>query len=393
MKDLKNLEMESEDEHLIEGNPEIIIPFDPNKIRIATYPFTIGQIMDRLENNEIQLNTEFQRLPNLWKNDQKSRLIESILLRLPIPNFYFDGDDDNNWQVVDGLQRIGSLMSFIENEMPLIGLQFLKNLEGLTYKQLPRDLQRRIQTFPISVNVIERGTPEQVKYHIFSRINQGGTPLTAQEIRHALHQGNGNGSELVEQLVRGEDWKDPQGLIKMKKATPEGIAFVKATHGTVKKDRMNDREYAARFVSFYLLGYTAYEPDLNSFLNKGMTQVKAIDTLKVKRLKSDFHNAMELSYAVFGDYAFRKQEYKDSSKSPINKALFEVISVSFAKLKVDDREKILKGKNKFATLFRGLFRKADGIFFDSVSTGTAIKEKVLIRHTEFQKMLQKFLHG
>ena len=109
----------------------IDVPFDPNQINVSSPPMNVGDIIDRLENGEIMLDTEFQRLPDLWDNVKKSRFIESLLLKLPIPKFYFDGQDDNKWRVIDGLQRISTFKSFIkEKTMRLQGLEFLKELRA-----------------------------------------------------------------------------------------------------------------------------------------------------------------------------------------------------------------------------------------------------------------------
>ena len=103
-------------------NVAIDMPFDPNQIRVVSPSINVGDIIDMLENGEIMLDTEFQRLPDLWDDVKKSRFIESLLLKLPIPKFYFDGQDDNKWRVIDGLQRISSFKSFMRGKMPLKGL-------------------------------------------------------------------------------------------------------------------------------------------------------------------------------------------------------------------------------------------------------------------------------
>ncbi|MDR1120469.1 MAG: DUF262 domain-containing protein, partial [Dysgonamonadaceae bacterium] len=108
---------EIDNEEIVEAekNEDVVIdvPFNPNDIKVQTQPLTLGDILERLEYKEIKLYSEFQRLPNLWDDTKKSRLIESVFLRLPIPTFYFDGNDDNKWEVIDGLQRISTLRSFV----------------------------------------------------------------------------------------------------------------------------------------------------------------------------------------------------------------------------------------------------------------------------------------
>lgn len=264
---LSEEEIEQEIEIDINESTNTANPFNPNKISIETKTLSIGQIVERLKFKEIMLFTEYQRLSNLWNKKKQSRLIESILLNLPIPAFYFDGKEKDKWRVIDGLQRISTFKNFIiDKSLNLEYLEFLKDFETNNFDELPKDLQRRITEFNVTVYILQKDTPDQVKYNIFSRINQGGLILEPQEMRHALHQGIA--AELVADLVRGKDELDEDGkirerlnhdgqIIKLTK-TREGEAFIKVTEGKIKSDRMIDRDFATRFVSFYLIPYTKY---------------------------------------------------------------------------------------------------------------------------------------
>jgi hypothetical protein len=180
MENMKSNEINDDfDENKVEDTDEssvpIQVPFDPTKIRIRRDPYTLGELIDRIEHNEINFLTGFQRKSGLWTEKQQCGLIESILLRLPLPAFYFYEDDENRWDVVDGLQRVRAIKNFVvDQKLELNDLEFLRQFNGYNYQKLPKELQRRIKTTPLIVFVIERGTPDEVKFNIFKRINTNG---------------------------------------------------------------------------------------------------------------------------------------------------------------------------------------------------------------------------
>lgn len=395
-----------DDENEVEsesGNDDIIIkvPFNPNKIKVGTKPYSIGQIITDLNDGGIDFETEFQRLPGLWDDQKKSRFIESLLLNLPIPAFYFNEKEENNWEVVDGLQRVSTIKQFvIDKDLKLKNLEFLTDYNDLTFEELPINFQKRITRFSITIYIIERGTPAEVKYNIFKRINQGGLVLKPQEIRHAINQGRP--SELIADLVRGQDNKtgssiktrrNHDGTTSPLNATIEGKAFQKATDYRIGSKRMEDRDFATRFVSFYLIPYSEYEPDLDSFLNKGMAMVNNLDDKQILKLKLDFKNAMETAYDIFGDDAFRKRFHEDNIRMPINKALFEVLSVNFAKLSTRETSILLQKKSEFRIRLIGLHNRKDGKFLRAISQGTAQKETVDQRFKDIDKIIRETIKG
>ncbi|GHT24224.1 hypothetical protein AGMMS4957_16890 [Bacteroidia bacterium] len=374
-----------------EGNENVKneIPFDPNEISVHIENKSIWQVIDMLESDKI-LIPKYQRLPNLWDTKKKSRFIESLMLNLPIPLFYFDEIEIENaekkkekkWMVIDGLQRISTLEHFVlsdskkdtisKNESALIlsDLEFKTEFNGKTWKELPRDIQRRIEGCQVTINLIGKGTPEEVKYNIFSRINQGGTVLKAQEIRTALFQGYR--INFVEQLISPK--------------TPTGKSFIKATGGSVSNVRQEDLDFATRFLSFYLLGYEEYEPDMDSFLTKGTKSIPSeIEQQEV--ILRNFQKAMDLSFNIFGKDAFRKTwrvKYRF-----INKSLFEIISVHFAKLTQIQQDKLIQQKKNFKNEFKQL--QQNNSFWDAITTSTASKDKVKKRHEIFSDLLNKYI--
>ncbi|MGB7758192.1 MAG: DUF262 domain-containing protein, partial [Bryobacteraceae bacterium] len=267
---------------------EITQPFDPARIRVETKPMVISLLMDRIKNHEIDLTPGFQRKGGIWSPKAKSQLIESLLIRIPLPAFYMDGSDESKWLVVDGLQRLSTLKSFvIDMNLQLTGLEFLgKACNGRKFDELPRNLRRRILETQVTVFLIQENTPPEVKFNIFKRINTGGLPLSSQEIRHALNQGKA--CSLLKDLSDCE-------------------AFKTAIDNGIRDDRMGDRECILRLLAFMRTSYREYRAnDIDSFLNQCMFDLNRLPDAGIQDLEKRFRRAMVDSYRLFGNRAFRK---------------------------------------------------------------------------------------
>jgi len=362
-KDGVEVEIESENEFIEH-------PFDPNLVDIRTRSMSLDLILKRLNKLAINMDTSFQRKAGLWTATKQSRLIESILVKIPLPVFYFDGSDDDNWLVVDGLQRLSSLDNFVNKEsFKLINLEFLSQFNGKKFSELPSHLQRRIEEFEITAYIIAPGTPKTLKFNVFKRINTGGLTLTSQEIRNALNQGIA--SEFVKRLA---DLK----------------SFKIATDFSISEDRMLDREFVTRFLTFYLFPISEYTSDLDFLLNKALEAIAEIDHNHLQKIAADFDKAMHAAYAVFDKYAFRKRFNNDSNRKPINKALFEVWSVLFSKLSPEEVNLIISKKKQIQSKFTQLL-ETDEEFNRAISSSTNDKTRVKKRFETISELIKSTL--
>ena len=226
-------------------------PYNSNDVDIALRQMTLQLFVDKIKENEINLDTVVQMQARLWDDVKQSRLIESLLIRLPLPAFYFDGSNDSNWLVIDGHQRLSTFKRFvIDHQLQLAGLEYFSQYNGFYYKNLPRYLQRRMLESEFPTYVIRPGTPEEVKYNIFKRINTGGGVLNPAEMRHTLHQSGA--AQFVEKLAKLEIFKQATGNINPK--------------------RMEDCDFVTRFLAFYLTESSRYSPELDTFLNNLMKE-------------------------------------------------------------------------------------------------------------------------
>ncbi len=360
--------LEAEENEEEEYEKDQII-YDPDKINIVTREPTIEQLLRRINEEALDLAPDFQRHANIWKPDAQSRLIESIIIRIPLPAFYIDATDEDKWLVVDGIQRLFALKQFVnDKKLKLTGLEYLKNLEGKTFEKLDRRYQRRIEETQVTVYLIDRGTPPEVKYNIFKRINTGGEPLSPQELRHALNPGKA--ARFLADLA----------------ASPEFQQVVPL--GNTRKMRMDDREFILGFLAFYLTSYNDFKEDKrDAFLTKALAKTNKLTDETLKNIESNFKKAMIAIYEIFGKDAFRKISHNQKRKYPVNKALFEAWSVNLSDLN-DEEIKLLKTRsteliNKFSNLVDN-----DKDFLLSISQAAT---KVEYRFSTIEKIIQEIL--
>jgi hypothetical protein len=346
-------------------------PFDPDRIRINTIPALIDGIIKRIDHDEIDLAPEFQRKARLWSLENKSRLIESLLLKIPLPVFYVAADDKDRWAVVDGIQRLTTIYDFVKNKFPLHGLEYLTQLNDETFQTLPRTFQRRIEETSLAMNLILDGTPEEVMINIFKRINTGGMPLTSQEVRNALNKGKVR--DLLQNLARSAE-------------------LTAAATGPVNDGRMGAQELVLRFLAFYTQPWQEYVQNnlgLDQFLNSAMRRLNNLPANKIDEFSLVFRKTMAISHAIFDDNAFRKPKSPDGYRSPINRALFEAWGVTLAKLSDEEQAILIGKKQQIRDDFTQLM--ANPIFNTAISSSTGALARVTTRFTEIEHLIQNAL--
>ncbi len=381
---------------------ETFRPFDPELISIDTKPVTMDTCLRRLQQGTIILNPDFQR-NEVWTSEKKCQLIESLMLKIPIPMFYVSADEKGNYNVVDGLQRLSTIRDFVlgskyldTGQPDLKGYGFkLEKLEfwgnkfnGLQYASLPINIQNRILETGFTFTIINPGTPEEVKRNIFKRINTGGEPLTSQEIRNALYVGKA--TRLLGKLAN--------------QAT-----FLNATSNSIKSSRMMDREICLRFVAFMVREYVYYpkNSDMDEFLSDTMRIINSyttdgakdelrlnkefksstVDIEVIDRLERLFKISMKRAEKLFGEHAFRKS-IPGARRVPINKALFETWSTILAKITDHEFGLLYERRASFLEAYHANFDSDD--FFKAVSRDSWKQASVEYRHTHLMSLVREY---
>lgn len=282
---------------------------------------TVNEIMGRMEKGRYILDPDFQR-DFVWSPLKQSRLIESCLMRIPLPVFYVAEARDGKIIVVDGLQRLTTFQRYINNKFALTGLSEGRQdtLLNKKYEDLPTNLKERLEDTQLTLYILDSKAPERAKLDIFERVN-GGVPLTRQQMRNCLF--NGQATTWLKDAARSE-------------------VFLKATGESLDKKSMRDREAINRFCAFRLMGVERYKADMDDFLATTLEEMNGLSKTELDNLSQEFERSMNTNYMLFGRHAFRKSlVYKSTSASRtvINIALFDVCSVLFAAIEEDIAEK------------------------------------------------------
>lgn len=324
----------------------------PTKVNFSRELFSIFEIKRRYkERKTIELAPEYQRKGNIWDHRRKSELIESILMGMPLPVFYFFSDINGIWQVVDGRQRLTTLFDYLENKFILSkDLNVLKEICGKKFTELTPFQQGVIEDYSLHINLIKPPTPDRVKFDIFDRVNRGGISLNNQEMRNAIYQGKA--TKLLNELAENQD-------------------FLNVTEQSVSSKRMKDKYIILRFIAFYLLksnqygnilldaqnNIIEYRSDIDDLLGKIMQLLNRADDLLIDEIKRVFNIAMHNALHVFGRGCFRVSYYISNygKNLPLNMALFESLAFLCA------HDMVLGDMQKSQALVRHLMKEQDFI--------------------------------
>lgn len=366
------------EENITDGSL-VMKPWNPDDIRITTKAFSLRELNTQIIECELDLAPDFQRA-FVWKDEQQIRLVESILLGIPLPAFYFNQDETGAHQVIDGVQRLTTIKRFMADELELTEerLEYLKALTGQTYSTLDPTIRRRFAGTQIVAHVIEPQTPDEVKYDIFSRVNTGGSDLKPQEIRHCMSKATSR--DFLQRLVESEHFDQAMGdLFWSKEPSGEWVR---------NNRRMADREMALRFCAFYSTPIEDYalSNSLDGYLLEFNRQLDQQSRKKLEAMEAAFNQAMENCYTIFGEWAFRRWALDTDRRGPVNRAIFESQAVAMADYSIAE---LTPHKRAIKKEFRTLF--SDPTYDNAVRFGTGAFRKVERRITMPREILARIV--
>jgi hypothetical protein len=341
-----------------DDSPKDFGAYPVDSLLIRTDQRTVHDVLRRENQGFFILDPEFQRA-FVWEPERQSRLVESLLMRIPLPVFYLAENSDGKLVVVDGLQRLSTLKRFVDGELALA----LENpeLKGKKFADLPLKLQNRVEDAQLMLYIIDSKVPERVRLDIFDRVNSG-RPITRQQMRNALYQGPA--TQFLRDVSREND-------------------FLEATGKSLDANEMRDREAINRFCAFHLLGWRSYPDDMDEFLATALKQMNAMRPERLAEMRRDFLASMRLNRAIFGKHAFRKHAPDQDGRSVLNLSLFDVFSEAFA----GHPEGAIEAKRE--AIRSGFFQlMSDADFVRDITYATNGKKRVFGRFERVQSLIE-----
>ena len=336
-------------------------PLDDLLIRHETR--TVQDVIRRIKENRYVMDPDFQR-EFIWPEDKQSKLIESVIMRIPLPVFYMAEDDEGRMVVVDGLQRLSTFQRFVKDELKL-DLPDRNELNKKKFSNLSSKLQNRIEDCNLIFYIIDSKVPERARLDIFERVN-GGVPLSRQQMRNCLCMGQA--TCFLKEEAQTEN-------------------FLKTTGGSLKSSTMRDREFVNRFCAFQILDLNEYRGDMDDFLATCLKKMNGMKKDDLSILSKEFRRSLDNNFLLFERHAFRKSFASNQERrAPINASFWDVMSTGLSRYAKDQVE--ASATSLRAAILR-LFNDAE--FKEAITYGPNDAKKVRYRFEATRKMIEETL--
>ncbi len=318
----------------------------------------------RLSDDGDILDTDWQREDVVWDDKRASRLIESFLIDLPVPAIYLARNDNQEFEVIDGLQRLTSVFRFLEGKLKLKGLEARADLNGCYFNNLEKGLRKKLLNSVLRTIELYQPSDGNLKYVMFQRLNTGGVALNDMEIRNCVYQGELN--NLIKELAQNQDFKD-------------------SVNQTNLGRRMRDRRLVLGFLAFYERTYTKATKGLKAFFNEFCEIYRNPTPEKLEEFRNKFNFAMKATRTIFGESVFRSTPKSRSVNAPI----FQVICVSFTNY---DQEALIHAAADIRAAYHDLI-KNDSHWVNCVSTSTGTWDRISYTFETWNERLKQVMEN
>jgi len=343
-------------------------------IKTDHYSMSIGEIINLYNDGDLNLNPAFQRLFR-WDDFQKTKFIESVLLGIPIPQIFVSQKKDGKWDVVDGVQRVSTLLQLSGNlqgyfPLKMTTSKYLPHLEGLTFENLSPDIKRIFRRGKIGVNIILTENSINAQYELFQRLNSGGLHLEDQEIRNCLLIMLDN--KFYEKINKLKDYSNFKSCLSIK-----DDAFKKEFH----------MELILRYLisKLDIVDYSEYnmsKSKFSEFIDKEITRIIESKKVDLDKEIEVFKKTFDWLHLVLGKNAFKKfKDDKSDFQGAFSISSFESIVPGVA-----------NNIDKITSLNKSEFEKIviDMYLSDDFNTFTTHGVKALTRFKKLSKFTKEY---
>lgn len=341
-------------------------------VKTQNIEYDLETLVKKINNKIIKLNPDYQR-NHRWDNETSSKLIESLILNIPIPTIYLSqdvdvdeevGNDVARYSVIDGQQRLTAIYGFMSNQYPLVGLKVLEPLNDSYYQDLPPFLARRLEERTIKCLRIDSTIDSQVKYDIFERLNTGSVQLTSQELRNAVYRGPFN--DLIKTLAKEKYFLQLMNI------------DIDKIEENPRVRKMDPEECVLRFYSLYNNGIDKFKKSFKDFLSEQMNSFNKLSDSDLEIMKNHFKKVMTVIIENFGENPFAKYKVEEDKNitytSKFNFSVFDALAIGISNNILNDNLLITEEKIKS---YYNLFYNDD--FVQSISGSTNDRSKVIYR--------------
>ncbi|MEM0979453.1 MAG: DUF262 domain-containing protein [Cyanobacteria bacterium P01_H01_bin.58] len=362
----------------IEDDTPLEVAPDKRRVKTEKQDLPVETLVSWVNRGKLNLQPDFQR-NFVWNTSKASRLIESLLLAIPIPVIYVAEELNRTYSVVDGQQRLTSISAFVNGTFPngqnfkLSGLQVLTDLNRKAFGDLPVELQEEVLNFTLRFIIIEKDSDPDVKFEVFERLNLGAEKLNDQEVRNCVYRGNYN--ELLRSLANNE-------------------YLLRILQSQEPHTRMADRQLILRFFAMWRNTHRNYKGPTKRFLNTEMELHRNLEEVALKEMQAVFEKSIEMAYAVFQEHAFRRYYLGNTynpngtwEKSRLNVALWDTVLYTFSYY---DRDTILPIKDHVREEFLDMITNEQK-FVDYISTSTDKVERIHYRADTWRARLDRLI--
>jgi hypothetical protein len=365
------LEMENQD-----GAEVLEIPEDRRRVKTDKNDLPVETLHTWVTRGKVNPQPDFQRF-FVWNNTKASRLIESLLLDIPIPVVYMAEEANKTFSVVDGQQRITSICSFINGKYPdghdfkLTNLQVLTELNGQLFRQLSPEQQETILNSIIRTIILLRDSDPDVKFEVFERLNLGAEKLNDQELRNSVYRGPYN--DKLAELTKNPHMLKIMGL-------------------TAPHYRMIDRQLILRFLAMWRNTHLKYKSPMKQFMNREIERYQRATAAELAEMEKVFTDSIEMAYVVFGKNAFKRfyvgndrrhDGYWEPNK--LNLALWDTVLYTFSYF---DRSQIIPIADVIREEFLDLLT-TDLQFVEFITSSTDKPDRILYRADKWKHRLDE----